>query len=71
MESVANNLKARRDTINRMLCDYTGKDMKTMKKATSYDHYFNAEEAVDFGLVDAIATDRELFSYISGGKLNA
>lgn len=70
IESVANDLKVRRDTINKMLCRYTGKDMKTMKKATSYDHYFNGEEAVDFGLVDTIVTDEELFRYISGGKSN-
>jgi len=42
--------------------------MKVMKKATSYDHWYDAKEALEFGLVDAIATESELFTLISGGK---
>lgn len=68
IESVANDLKTMRDTINQMLCEYTGKDTETMKKATSYDHYFTAEEALKFGLVDEIVSDAKLFTYISGGE---
>lgn len=68
IESIANDLKDRRETINRMLCSYTGQSMKTMKKATSYDHWFDAKEALDFGLVDHIA-DKNLYEIISGGKV--
>ncbi len=68
IESVANSLKERRETINKMLCKYTHQSMKVMKKATSYDHWYDAKEALEFGLVDAIATESELFTLISGGK---
>lgn len=71
IESVASGLMATREIINDLLCQYTGQSMKTMKKATSYDHYFSAREAVDFGLADAIVTGTELFDYLSGGNVNA
>lgn len=64
--SIAEDLKATRDTINEMLCTYTGQSMKAMKKATSYDHYFSSTEAVEFGLVDQIVPDKDLFTLISG-----
>ena len=68
IESIANDLKERRETINKMLCKYTGQSMKVMKKATSFDHWYDASEALEFGLVDTIATDADLFTMISGGK---
>ena len=71
IETVANDLIATRETINEMLCAYTGKDMITMRNATCYDHYFTADEAVGFGLADAIAEDEVLFAYLSGGEVNA
>ena len=68
IESIANDLNERRETINKMLCKYTGQSMKVMKKATSFDHWYDAEEALEFGLVDIIATEADLFTMISGGK---
>lgn len=68
IESIANDLKERRETINKMLCKYTGQSMKAMKKATSFDHWYNASEALEFGLVDTIAMETDLFAMISGGK---
>lgn len=68
LESIANGLKENRETINKMLSKYTGQSMKAVRQATAYDHWFNADEAVAFGLVDAVATDADLFALISGGK---
>lgn len=68
LESIANGLKESRETINKMLSKYTGQSMKAVRQATAYDHWFDADEAVAFGLVDAVATDADLFALISGGK---
>lgn len=68
IESIANNLKERRETINKMLCKYTGQSMEAMQQATSFDHWFDASEAVAFGLADNLATEANLFTLISGGK---
>ena len=35
-------------------CPNCGKSMKEVRKACSYDHYMDAKEAVEFGLVDEI-----------------
>lgn len=66
MESIVNNLKERRETINYMLCQYTGQNEETMKEATSYDHFFTATEAVEFGLADKVL-GKELFAVVMGG----
>ena len=68
LESIANGLKESRETINKMLSKYTGQSLKAVRQATTYDHWFDADEAVAFGLVDAVATDADLFALISGGK---
>lgn len=36
------------------LADYTGKTLKEIKRAVEYENYLNAEEAVEFGVVDKV-----------------
>ena len=50
--------------MNRLLMKHTGKTEKVIEKATSYDHYFTAEESVAFGLCDRIISADEFFSLI-------
>lgn len=71
MESIANNLKERRETINRMLAWYTGQSLDSVQVATSYEHWFTSEEAREFGIVDEVLADADLFKVISGGKQDA
>ena len=40
--------------MNRILAKHTGKSLKEIDEATSYDHYFTAAEAVEFHLCDDI-----------------
>lgn len=68
IESLASSLKEQRETINKLLCKYTNRSMEEMQKATSFDHWFDASEAVEFGLADGIANEEKLFTLISGGK---
>ena len=42
--------------INGLLSQHTGKSKKEIDKATAFDNFMNAEEAIDFGIVDEIKT---------------
>ena len=39
---------------NGIISKHTGKTLEEVEQACSYDHYFDAEEAVEFGLVDCV-----------------
>ena len=67
IESVSEKLRTEKNMLNKIISRITGKTLKQIEKATSYDHYFNAEEAVEFGLCDQIID----FSMITGEMLNA
>lgn len=54
IKSISDNLLEVKRQMNRLLAKHTGKTEKQIEKATSYDHYFNAEEAIAFGLCDAV-----------------
>ena len=43
-----------RDSVNSILAKHTGKSEEEVEKATSFNHYFSPEEAIDFGLCDEI-----------------
>jgi ATP-dependent Clp protease protease subunit len=43
-----------RDRLNRILAKNTGQDVATIEKDTDRDNFKTAEEAVAYGLVDAI-----------------
>lgn len=54
IKSISDSLLASRKQMNELLAKHTGKTEKEIEEATSYDHYFTAEEAIDFGLCDEI-----------------
>lgn len=54
VRSMSDSLQKTKKEINNILCKHTGRTMKEMEKATSYDHYFTAEEAIKFGLADEV-----------------
>ena len=43
-----------RKKINGILAKHTGKTEEEIEKATSFDHYYTAEESVEFSLADKI-----------------
>jgi ATP-dependent Clp protease protease subunit len=47
-----------RANMNRLYADYTGKDIDTIEKAMERDNFMTANEAKDFGLVDAVFDKR-------------
>ena len=60
IKTISDDLLATRDKINRILAQHTGKTTKEIEEATKQDHYFTAEEAVEFGLADKIISFSEL-----------
>lgn len=47
-----------RANMNRLYAEYTGKDIDTIEKAMERDNFMTANEAKDFGLVDAVFDKR-------------
>ncbi|MFM9282248.1 ATP-dependent Clp endopeptidase proteolytic subunit ClpP [Paenibacillus jiagnxiensis] len=45
-----------REKLNQILSDHTGQPIERIEKDTDRDHFFSAEEAVEYGLVDRIVT---------------
>ena len=43
-----------RSLVNGILAKHTGKSVKEIDKATSFDNYMNAEEAIRFGICDEV-----------------
>lgn len=54
IRNISESLLKTRELTNGILAKHTGKSMEEIEKACSYDHFFDAEEAVAFGLVDEI-----------------
>ena len=54
IKSISDSLLETKKKMNQILAKHTGKPEKVVAKATSYDHYFSAEESVEFGLCDEI-----------------
>ena len=47
-----------KDKLNRLMADHTGQTLEKVKEDTDRDNFLNAEEAVEYGLVDAILSER-------------
>ncbi len=60
IESVAKSILSTKKLINLILSELTGKSQKEIEKATAYDHYLPADEAVEFGLADRIVNFYEI-----------
>ena len=60
MKSISDGLIETKRKMDRILAELTGKQEEEIAKATSYDHYFTAEEALEFGLCDKIITINEM-----------
>ncbi|MDY7219620.1 ATP-dependent Clp endopeptidase proteolytic subunit ClpP [Denitrificimonas sp. JX-1] len=49
-----------RDRLNKILADHTGQPIDVIAKDTDRDNFMSAEEAVKYGLIDQVATKREM-----------
>lgn len=49
-----------RDRLNQILADHTGQPMDVIAKDTDRDNFISGEEAVKYGLIDHVATKRQM-----------
>ena len=54
IKSISDSLLETKNKINQILTKHTGRSLKEVEKATSFDHYFSPEESLEFGLCDKI-----------------
>ncbi len=59
IQRTAESIIETKKTLNSLLAEFTGKAIEEINEKTAYDNFFNAEEAIEFGLCDAIATGFE------------
>ena len=55
----ADHILKTRDTLNRILAENTGKDIKTIARDTERDNFMSAAEACKYGLVDKVIVKHE------------
>lgn len=54
IQTLANDLLATKEKMDKILSEHTGKPLEEISQATNKDNYFTAEEAIEFGLCDRI-----------------
>lgn len=59
IQIVAENILKTKKKLNSILAENTGKPIDVIERDTERDNYMTAEEAVAYGLVDQIITNRE------------
>lgn len=54
IKSISESLLETKRKMNQILAKHTGQSEQEVEEATSFDHYFDPEESLKFGLVDEI-----------------
>lgn len=54
IRTISNSILETKDIVNGILAKHTGKTIKEIDNATSFDNFMNASESVKFGLCDEI-----------------
>ena len=54
IKHMADSILETRQMVNELLAEHTGKTVKEIDKATSYDNYMNSRQAVEFGICDRV-----------------
>ena len=59
IEIAAKHILKTKEKVNKILAENTGKDLEQVTADTERDNWLSAEEAVAYGLIDKIVTNRE------------
>ena len=59
IQRTAESIIETKKVLNSLLAKFTGRTVEEIDKCTAFDNFFNAEEAIEFGLCDKIATGYE------------
>lgn len=62
IKNISDSIIETRELVNKILASHTGKSLEEIGKATSFDNYMNAEEAIEFGICDQILRKGEVCS---------
>ncbi|MBR5597150.1 MAG: ATP-dependent Clp protease proteolytic subunit [Lachnospiraceae bacterium] len=54
IRNISDSILETRSIVNGILAKHTGKTLKEINKATSFDNYMNAEKSVEFGICDKV-----------------
>ncbi len=54
IKNISESILKTREITNGILARHTGKTIEEIDKATSYDNYMDAKQAIEFGLCDRI-----------------
>ena len=57
IQNISESILETKHMVNEILAWHTGRKVDEINKATAYDNYMNAAEAVDFGICDQISKD--------------
>lgn len=69
IRNISDAILETRRIVNGILSKHTGKTLKEVDKATSFDNYMNAEKTVEFGICDKVVTSMlEVFPEESSEK---
>ena len=59
MEIHAREILQTRERLVGLYCKHTGKDAETVASAKERDHFLSPQQALEFGLIDAVVAERE------------
>lgn len=65
IKSISDTLLETRQMINRILAKHTKKSEEEIENATGFDHYFSAQESIDFGLADSVVGFNDILMEVS------
>lgn len=68
IDRTAKSILETKKIINTLLSEYTGKSLREIDKATGFDNYMNAEDAVAFGLCDSVSCSLDFFNNTNNRK---
>jgi len=54
IKNISESILATKDIVNGILAKHTGKNIDEINESTRFDNYMNAEEAIRFGICDAV-----------------
>ena len=58
IEIQAKEILRMKESLNNILVKHTGKDLNAIQKDTDRDYFMSGEEAMEYGIVDHVITDR-------------
>ena len=60
IQTISDSLLKTKHEMEKILAKHTGKTVEEIAESTKTDHFFTAEEAIDFGLVDGVMEFNEM-----------